>query len=158
VLLRTWISILKCSNVFKASLSAFASAIYNPNPSSALAYNRTTDRQWVTELGDCGCVTCLGVVTLTERLLTAWDWRCWFRCFYLFYWWLMELMWNPCPVVEVENTVRLLYWLRQEYKFNEPNMNYVNDGIIIVVEAWRIKRLRARIGTVKSVGLKMWEC
>ena len=39
VLLRTRISILKCSNVFKASLSAFATAIYNPKPSSPLGYN-----------------------------------------------------------------------------------------------------------------------
>ena len=34
---------------------------------------RTTGGEWVTGLGDSRDVACLGVVTLTERLMAAWD-------------------------------------------------------------------------------------
>jgi hypothetical protein len=34
---------------------------------------RTTGGEWVTGLGDSRGESCLGVVTLTERLMAAWD-------------------------------------------------------------------------------------
>jgi hypothetical protein len=36
----------------------------------------TTGRECIPGLGDSRGVACLGVVTLTERLVTAWDLRC----------------------------------------------------------------------------------
>jgi hypothetical protein len=34
---------------------------------------RTTGREWVPGLGDSLDAACLGVVTLTERMVTVWD-------------------------------------------------------------------------------------
>jgi len=42
--------------------------------------------------------------------------------------------------------------------FRESNVNYVNDGIIIVVETWSLKRLIERIRITISFEHKMWEC
>ena len=49
---------------------------------------------------------------------------------------------------------KCLYCVRSR----ECSVNCVDGGIVIDVEAWRLKGLRDRSGAVRSVGLKMCEC
>jgi hypothetical protein len=80
-------------------------------------------------------VACLGVVTLTERLVNC------LGLTVLSYVVLAVLLiiggveQNPGPVVEVENTVRLLCTGCRRNLIRDSNANYVDGGIIIVVEA-----------------------
>ena len=51
---------------------------------------------------------------------------------------------NPGPVLEVENTVRLLCVCALGIWSQESNINYVNNGIIIVMEVRILNRQRER--------------
>ena len=80
---------------------------------------RSTAREWVPGPGDSRGVACLGVVTLSKRLVIGSDGAKFRGLAVLLI--IGGFEQNPGPVMEVENTSKaLMCWVRQESKVGNP--------------------------------------